>query len=74
MLTRKMFSSAKLCEYEVKQDSNIAVHFSGVRCHELNCSFYSRDSSNYKRNTFFHLNLFSRGRCHLDNPHVLHIN
>ena len=50
-----MFSSANLCKYENK-DSNIAVHFSVVRYYELNCSFYSTDSSNYKRNTFSYQN------------------
>ena len=31
----------------LNKDSNIAVHFSVVRCYELNCSFYGTDSSNY---------------------------
>ena len=38
------------------KDSNIALHFSVVRCFELNCSLYSTDSSNRKRNTFSYQN------------------
>ena len=41
---------------KLNKDSNIAVHFSVVRCYELNYSFYSTDSSNYKRNTFSYRN------------------
>lgn len=50
MLTRKMFSSANLCEYDVKQRLKYRLNIV-VRCYELNCSFYNADSSNYKRNT-----------------------
>ena len=41
---------------KLKKDSNITFHLSVNRCYELNCSFYSTDSSNYKRNTFSYQN------------------
>ena len=41
---------------KLNKDLNIAVYFSVVRCYELNYSFYSTDSSNYKRNTFSYRN------------------
>ena len=51
MLTRIISSLLTYSNMELNKDSNIAVHFSVVRCYELNCSFYCTDSSNYKRNT-----------------------
>ena len=51
-----MFDSLTYANMKLNKDSNVAVHFSVVRCYELSRSFYSTDSSNYKRNTFSYHN------------------
>ena len=54
MLTRKVLFLLTYANMKLHKDSNIAVHFSIVRCDELNCSFYSADSS--KQNSFSNQN------------------
>ena len=54
MLTRKMFSSANLCEYEVKQ-TQISLFISPLFV-AMNLTAHSTDSNNYERNTFIYQN------------------
>ena len=49
MLTCKMLCPLTYANMKLNKDSNIAVHFSVVHWYELNCSFHSTYSSNFKR-------------------------